>query len=121
MSGRRRFNFISSELEKRISQGQRDQILQEHKGRILPDNAPQVRKVRQVLDRYASLGSHLHTMASRLTGMQFRLIPASGLQDPDWEVFVIQSDEQNAFVIPGYVGLIPPCMVKKMLLCVKLC
>lgn len=55
VSGRRRFNFISSELEKRISQGQRDQILQENKGRILPDNAPQVRKVRRVLDRYALL------------------------------------------------------------------
>lgn len=51
VSGRRRFNFISPEMEESISKGQYAQILQEYKGRILPPHAPQVRKVRQILDR----------------------------------------------------------------------
>ncbi|KAE9976461.1 hypothetical protein BLS_002055 [Venturia inaequalis] len=93
VSGRTRFNFISPELEESISKGQYAHILQEYKGRILPPHAPQVRKVRQILDR---------------------LIPASGLQHLHWEVFVIQSDEQNAFVIPGgkvfvFTGILPLC------------
>ena len=41
-----------------------------------------------------------------------RLIPASGLEDQKWEVHVIESDEKNAFVIPGgkvfvYSGILP--------------
>ncbi|QDS74686.1 hypothetical protein FKW77_000295 [Venturia effusa] len=96
VSGRRRFNFISPEMEESVSKGQYAQILHKYRGRILPPHAPQVRKVRQILNR---------------------LIPASGLQDLKWEVFVIQSDEQNAFVIPGVVrgkvfvftGILPLC------------
>ncbi|TID14662.1 mitochondrial metalloendopeptidase oma1 [Venturia nashicola] len=88
MSGRRRFNFIGPEMEESIGKGQYAQVLQEYKGRILPPHARQVRKVRQVLD--------------------------SGLQDLNWEVFVIDSDEQNAFVIPGgkvfvFTGILPLC------------
>lgn len=41
-----------------------------------------------------------------------RLIPASGLEGKEWEVHVIESDEKNAFVIPGgkvfvYSGILP--------------
>lgn len=41
-----------------------------------------------------------------------RLIPASGLTDQKWEVYVIDSDEVNAFVIPGgkvfvFTGIFP--------------
>ena len=41
-----------------------------------------------------------------------RLIPASGLEDQKWEVNVIESNEKNAFVIPGgkvfvYSGILP--------------
>jgi metalloendopeptidase OMA1, mitochondrial len=80
VSGRRRFNIISSELESQLAQEQHDLIMQEFRGRVLSEWDPRVRRVRKVLDR---------------------LIPASGLTDQKWEVNVIDSPETNAFVIPG--------------------
>jgi hypothetical protein len=52
VSGRRRFNFISPEVEESLSSSTCAQLLQEYEGRILPSSAPQARKVRKVLDRY---------------------------------------------------------------------
>lgn len=107
VSGRRRFNFISPELEESLSKDQCAQILQEYRGRILPEHAPQARKVRQILERYGSLKSlWIYVNTDWPDG---RLIPASGLQSLNWEVFVVQSEEANAFVIPGYVCNITPC------------
>lgn len=57
-----------------------NQVLQEYHGHILPHWDRRVQMVQRVLDR---------------------LIPASGLTDEHWEVNVIDSDEKNAFVIPG--------------------
>jgi len=62
VSGRRRFNFIGPEMEESISKGQYGQILQEYRGRILPAQSPQARKVREVLDRYGPTKSRLHGM-----------------------------------------------------------
>lgn len=57
------------------------QVINEFKGRILPEWHPHVKMVRRVLER---------------------LIPASGLDGQEWEVNVIDDEEQlNAFVIPG--------------------
>lgn len=57
------------------------QILREYGERILPAYHPDSRLVHKVLNR---------------------LIPASGLQDQEWEVHVIDDKSQkNAFVIPG--------------------
>lgn len=57
------------------------QILQTYGQRILPACHPDSRLVHKVLNR---------------------LIPASGLQDQEWEVHVIDDNSQkNAFVIPG--------------------
>lgn len=70
VSGRRRFNFIGPETEESISKGQYAQILQEYKGRILPESAPPVRKVRQILDRYGPLKSPLYGMKIDWNGRQ---------------------------------------------------
>lgn len=64
-----------------------EEIKQQYRGRFLPDYDPRVRQVQRVLDR---------------------LIPfaeKAGLTGVHWEVHVIESPEQNAFVIPGCVGI----------------
>jgi hypothetical protein len=70
VSGRRRFNFIGPEMEESISKGQYAQIVQEYRGRILPESAPQARKVRQILDRYGPLKSRLHVTKADWNGRQ---------------------------------------------------
>jgi len=81
VSNRLRFNVISSETETEMSKEAYKQILQDNSGKILPPGAPAVRMVNRVMER---------------------LIPVSGLQDQDWEVFVVYDQTQkNAFVIPG--------------------
>lgn len=94
VSGRRRFNVISTDFEQQIGESQYQQITQEYQYDILPDNDPRVRQVRRVLSR---------------------LIPHSGLPaDYDWKATVIDSPETNAFVIPGgkvfvFTGILPVC------------
>lgn len=81
VSGRRRFNWVSPEYEEQMGQRTYQQIMQEYRGRILPEYHPATRMVQRVLER---------------------LIPASGVAGQDWEVNVIDDNSQmNAFVIPG--------------------
>jgi hypothetical protein len=80
VSGRRRFNMISAEQEAAISKQQYGLIMQQYRGQILPDHDKRTRAVRRVMER---------------------LIPSSGLTGLDWEVHVVESEEANAFVIPG--------------------
>ncbi|OMP85809.1 Mitochondrial metalloendopeptidase OMA1, partial [Diplodia seriata] len=93
VSGRRRFNVVSPEQEKSMSKEMYAQVLQEYHGQILPAWDRRVQMVQRVLDR---------------------LIPASGLDNEQWEVHVIDSPEMNAFVIPGgkvfvFSGILPIC------------
>ncbi|CCX16186.1 peptidase family M48-domain-containing protein [Pyronema domesticum] len=94
VSGRRRFNVVSIESEMQLSQQMYEETVRQFHGRILPPNHPTTRRVRRVLER---------------------LIPASGLQDLDWEVNVIADNSiKNAFVIPGgkvfvFSGILPIC------------
>ena len=83
VSGRRRFNWVSSEYEEQLGLEQYQQVLQQYRGQILPPSHPAVRMVHRVLDR---------------------LIPSTGLDGQKWEINVIADDQQmNAFVIPGYI------------------
>ncbi|EPS39611.1 hypothetical protein H072_6598 [Dactylellina haptotyla CBS 200.50] len=94
VSGRRRFNVISTHLEQQLGDSQYQQVVQQYHSHILPDNDPRVIQVRRVLAR---------------------LIPHSGLpSNYDWKVTVIDSQETNAFVIPGgkvfvFTGILPVC------------
>jgi predicted Zn-dependent protease len=74
--------MITPEQEASVSQQQYNLILQQYRGKILPDYDKRVKQVRNVLER---------------------LIPSSGLTGLKWEIHVIDSEEVNAFVIPGYV------------------
>ncbi|KAF2648076.1 hypothetical protein K491DRAFT_772217 [Lophiostoma macrostomum CBS 122681] len=96
ISKRRRFNIISPQLEARIAQESMDEIKEQYKDKLLPDSDPRVRAVKKVLER---LLPH---------------VQKNGLEDVEWEVNVIDSPEQNAFVIPGgkvfvFTGILPLC------------
>lgn len=96
VSGRKRFNIISPVLEEQIAEGRYKQMKQNHNGRILPESDNRVKQIRKVLDS---------------------LIPSSGMADKDWTVDVIDSEETNAFVIPGrhvfvFTGILPVCQTE---------
>jgi Zn-dependent protease with chaperone function len=96
VSGRRRFNIISPGMEEALGRSSVEQVRQEYKGRILPDSDARVRRVKQVLERLLPYAE------------------GEGLKDLQWEVTVIESPEQNAFVAPGgkvfvFTGILPLC------------
>ncbi|QSZ36705.1 hypothetical protein DSL72_006588 [Monilinia vaccinii-corymbosi] len=91
VSGRRRFNIYSHQDMEREGQVMYEHILRQYKGAILPDWDNRTRMVQRVMSR---------------------LIPASGIDNVNWEVNVIESNEMNAFVIPGgkvfvFTGILP--------------
>lgn len=94
VSGRVRFNCLSESIEKKMGQLTFESLLDEYKGRILPENSKE------------------HHMAERVME---RLIPHCGLEGQDWEVRVILDDAQkNAFVLPGgkvfvFSGILDVC------------
>lgn len=96
VSGRRRFNIISPSLEEMMGKASVDQVREEYRGRILPEYDPRVQRVRRVLQRLLPYAE------------------GEGLRDLDWEVTVIDSPEENAFVAPGgkvfvFTGILPLC------------
>ncbi|KAG4033785.1 hypothetical protein MFRU_004g02880 [Monilinia fructicola] len=91
VSGRKRFNIYSHQDMEREGQMMYQQILRQYKGAILPEWDHRTQMVQRVMNR---------------------LIPASGIDNVNWEVNVIESNEMNAFVIPGgkvfvFTGILP--------------
>jgi hypothetical protein len=96
VSGRRRFNIIPAQLEEMLGSSTVEEVRQQYAGRILPDSDVRVRQVKKVLARLLPYAE------------------GEGLQGLDWEVTVIESPEQNAFVAPGgkvfvFTGILPLC------------
>ncbi|KAL6704884.1 metalloendopeptidase [Coniothyrium glycines] len=96
VSGRRRFNIITPGMEEAMGRASVDEIKQTYRGRILPEYDPRVRMVKKVLHRLLPYAE------------------GEGLRDLDWEVTVIDSPEENAFVAPGgkvfvFTGILPLC------------
>jgi hypothetical protein len=97
ITGRRRFNCLSPATEKQVlgDAGYQD-LLQEYRGKILPENHPSTRMVTKVVQR---------------------LLPSVGDLGPEteWAVHVIdEPNEKNAFVVPGgkvfvFSGILPIC------------
>lgn len=97
VSHRRRFNFVSPEMERQVlgSENAYNALLQEYRNRILPADHPYTRLVAKVVER---------------------LLGSSGrLADAEWRVHVIQDDDTtNAFVMPGgkvfvFTGMLKFC------------
>lgn len=94
ITGRRRFNCVSPEQEIALmSGGAYEQMLQQFKGKILPENHPYTQLVAKVVER---------------------LLPSVGdLAGDEWRVHVIDDPKMvNAFVMPGgkvfvFTGLLP--------------
>jgi hypothetical protein len=96
VSGRRRFNIISPGLEETLGKTTVEQVKEQYQGQFLSDHDPRVRQVKQVLERLLPFAE------------------GEGLKNMDWEVHVIDSPEQNAFVAPGgkvfvFTGILPLC------------
>lgn len=92
VTGRRRFNVLSPEAEKQMAGDYRD-ILNQFKGKVLPERHPYTQLVAKVVER---------------------LLPSTGgLAGDEWRVFVIDDPNQmNAFVVPGgkvfvFSGILP--------------
>jgi len=91
ISGRTRFMIIGPEQEQQMSVQAYDAMLHQFKGHIFPKNHPYTRLVREVGERIAR---------------------AAGMNDLDWEFFVVDSPQMNAFVMPGgkvfvFSGILP--------------
>lgn len=96
VTGRWRFNIVSSSIEKKFGAIGVEKVRQKHGEQFLPDDDPRVQTVKKVLAR---------------------LLPyAEGewLKDLNWEITVIECLDNNAFVYPGgkiffYTGLLGLC------------
>lgn len=91
ISGRRRFNFLSPEMEARIVEGQYEQMVQELRPNLLPSYHPATRLAHRVVTR---------------------LVHANGLEGQKWVVHVVKDDTANAFCMPGgqifvFTGILP--------------
>lgn len=96
VSGRRRFNIITPGVEESLGKALVDQVKEQYQGQFLSDHDPRVRQVKKVLERLLPFAE------------------GEGLKGMDWEVHVIDSPEQNAFVAPGgkvfvFTGILPLC------------
>jgi hypothetical protein len=96
VSGRRRFNIIPPQLEESLGKATVDQVKEQYQGLFLPDYDKRVQQVKKVLERLLPFAE------------------GEGLKGMDWEVHVIDSPEQNAFVAPGgkvfvFTGILPLC------------
>ena len=92
MSGRVRFNVLSPETEREMGQSSYKAIMNQFQGHIIPGYSPEVRRVKGVLSRLVEGLDKLDASNS------------SAVVDTDiekWDVYVVASDQVNAFVIPG--------------------
>ncbi|RHZ89749.1 hypothetical protein Glove_11g57 [Diversispora epigaea] len=80
ISNRRRFMDVTPKQEELMAQQAFKQVISHYQKHILYPSDPRVRYVKQVAER---------------------IIRVSGMQDLNWEIFVIESPERNAFVLPG--------------------
>lgn len=79
-SGRRRMMDVSREEEQRMGLASFHLLKQQYKDQILPEN---------------------HELVLAVKRIGRRIIEQTDLQGLHWEFLVIQSDEMNAFVLPG--------------------
>ncbi|KAI8606657.1 peptidase family M48-domain-containing protein [Dissophora ornata] len=91
MTGRRRFMDVTPQQEEMMAKEAYKQVMSEFGHKMLPSNHPYTKYVERIA---------------------WRIIKAAGMENLDWEFHVIQSDEKNAFVLPGgkvfvFTGILP--------------
>lgn len=91
VTGRRRFIDVSLKQEEIMAKEAYKQTMRQFGNRMLPPNHPYVHYVKRVASR---------------------IIKAAGMENLEWEFHVIDSDEKNAFVLPGgkvfvFTGILP--------------
>lgn len=91
MTGRRRFNCISNEMEMQLGKHTYDMTVQEYRGRFLPESHHLVRYVDDIFRKLIFSGQPQLGEGDEM------------LKKLKWKVHVIDSPEMNAFVLPGYV------------------
>ncbi|KAN0065064.1 metalloendopeptidase [Thecaphora frezii] len=117
-TGRWRFMNVSGEQEIAMGLESYQQVLREHRDRILPHDHPYSRYVRKTAARIISALEHGSSTVVKLGSVDVALSPDHGSgrhRQTDWEVFVINDpDQKNAFVLPGgkifvFTGILPIC------------
>jgi predicted Zn-dependent protease len=102
--GRQQELGLSPRQELSVGRKAFQEVLQEYRGRILPDNHPDVVRVRRIVDRLAKsaeIEPLQREMNLRVRGYVF-----------EWEVAVVQERQANAFCLPAgkmvlFTGIIP--------------
>ncbi|EGC48068.1 T-complex protein 1 subunit theta [Histoplasma capsulatum var. duboisii H88] len=102
MTGRRRFNCISNDMELQFGKQTYMMTLQEYRGQFLPESHHLVRYVDDVFRKLI------------LSGQPQLGEEDAMLKNLKWKVHVINSPEMNAFVLPGgnvfvFTGILPIC------------
>ncbi|CAJ0750554.1 9365_t:CDS:2, partial [Entrophospora sp. SA101] len=91
ITNRRRFMDVSPKQEEKLSQQAYHEVMEKYSNKILPLWDRRTKFVRQVAQD---------------------LVKVSGMNDLNWEFYVIDSPEKNAFVLPGgkvfvFTGILP--------------
>lgn len=91
MTGRTRFMDVSVKQEESMAKEAYKQVMHQYQNQMLPDN-------------------HAYTLYVKRVAA--RIIKAAGMENLDWEFHVINSNEKNAFVLPGgkvfvFTGILP--------------
>lgn len=118
VSGRRRFNVISPKYERQMGEETYNQVIEQYRGRILPQNHSDVLLVKRVLARLLSGLAKLEASDETDQSPHNAAVSAGGAGGgwreglDGWEVNVIRGEEANAFVLPGnkvfvFTGILP--------------
>jgi len=94
---------LTPEEEREVGQQAYHKVLQEVRGRVLPDNAPEARRVQNIMERIekaASIEPLQREINLNLRGFHF-----------DWAVHVVRDKQVNAFCLPAgkmivYTGIL---------------
>jgi predicted Zn-dependent protease len=120
-TGRWRFIDVSSKQEKQMGQESFQQILQENRGKLLPSSDSRVKyvhsvaeKILEAVKRSEHQSDHMGMGSMNDGGIKFGSENSSSKDQVEWEVFVIQDEQKNAFVLPNgkifvYSGILPIC------------
>lgn len=138
VTGRMRLMYLSHEDERQLGDAGAKSILEEESSRVLPAEHEVTQYVQEVADLVvghladtvsadsgvsATLGVNLAAEdASGWTGIDGRVLASAAAKGKglEWDVHVIKSPVQNAFVLPGghifvYTGILDVCKTRDQL------